>query len=178
MFFFTNLIIMSELKILTIPDSRLKEKASQVKNFDQNLRSDIKDMYDTLYASENGIGLAATQVGIMKRLIVIDLKEDDASNPRTLVNPKIIETSKVTSLNQEGCLSIPGYYADIERFESVKYEWFTEFGEKKQGEAEGLLSICIQHEIDHLNGILFIDYLSSLKRKMASQKVKKHLKSK
>ena len=113
----------------------------------------------------------------MKRLIVIDLKEEGDSNPITLINPKILETSKEKSINQEGCLSIPGYYADIERFQSIKYEWYNELGEKKENHSEGLLSICIQHEIDHLNGVLFIDYLSSLKRKMASEKVVKYKKS-
>ena len=162
---------MTLLKIITIPDSRLKTKSNKIHNFDSELKRDIKNMYETLYESENGIGLAAPQVGLLKRLIVIDLKEDNKSNPLTLVNPEILNKSDEKFINQEGCLSIPGYYADIERSQKIEYQYYDENGTRRKTTAEGLLSICIQHEIDHLDGILFIDYLSKLKRKMALEKV-------
>ena len=162
---------MTLLKIITIPDSRLKTKSNKIHNFDSELKRDIKNMYETLYESENGIGLAAPQVGLLKRLIVIDLKEDNKSNPLTLINPKILNKSDEKFINQEGCLSIPGYYADIERSQKIEYQYYDEKGTRRKTTAEGLLSICIQHEIDHLDGILFIDYLSKLKRKMALEKV-------
>ena len=164
---------MTLLKIITIPDSRLKTKSNKIDNFDSELKKDIKNMYETLYESDNGIGLAAPQVGLLKRLIVIDLKEDNKSNPLTLINPKILNKSDEKFINQEGCLSIPGYYADIERSQKIEYQYYEENGNKKKTTAEGLLSICIQHEIDHLDGVLFIDYLSKLKRKMALEKVLK-----
>ena len=164
---------MSVLKIITIPDSRLKNKSIDVDKYDEVLKQKVKDLYDTLYDSENGIGLAAPQVGIFERIVVIDLKEEDKSNPLTLINPKIINRSKEKFINQEGCLSIPGYYADVERSMEIEYEWFDENGNMKRSIAQGLLSICIQHEVDHLNGVLFIDYLSGLKKKMALDKVLK-----
>jgi len=164
---------MSVLKIITIPDSRLKNKSLDVDKYDKELKQKIKDLYDTLYFSENGIGLAAPQVGIFERIVVIDLKEDSKSKPLTLINPKIINKSNEKFINQEGCLSIPGYYADVERSMEIEYEWFDENGNKQTATAQGLLSICIQHEVDHLNGVLFIDYLSGLKKKMALDKVLK-----
>tara|TARA_B100000989_G_scaffold250951_1_gene198874 strand:+ start:64 stop:594 length:531 start_codon:yes stop_codon:yes gene_type:complete len=164
---------MSVLKIITIPDSRLKNKSIDVDKYDEKLKRKVKDLYDTLYYSENGIGLAAPQVGIFERIVVIDLKEDNESKPLTLINPKIVNKSNEKFINQEGCLSIPGYYADVERSMEIKYEWFDENGKQQKSIAKGLLSICIQHEVDHLNGVLFIDYLSSLKKKMALDKVLK-----
>ena len=130
-------------------------------------------MYETLYASGNGIGLAAPQVNIRKRIVVIDLKNDDKPSPITFVNPIITKFSEEKFLNQEGCLSVPEYYADVERSKEVEVEWFDESGKKIKRKLSGLLSICIQHEIDHLDGILFIDHLSALKRKMAVQKIRK-----
>ena len=165
---------MSVLKILTIPDKRLKYKSLNVENFDDKLKIDINNMYDTLYSSDNGIGLAAPQVNIHKRIVVIDIKEDSgASNPLTLINPKIINKSKEKHINQEGCLSIPGYFSEVERAIEIEYEWFSVEGNISKSMASGLLSICIQHEIDHLDGILFIDYLSSIKKKFALEKVLK-----
>ena len=164
---------MTVLKIITIPDSRLKNKSLDVCKYDKELKQKIKDLYDTLYNSENGIGLAAPQVGIFERIVVIDLKEDNKPKPLTLINPKILNKSKEKFINQEGCLSIPGYYADVERSMEIKYQWFNESGKKQTSIAQGLLSICIQHEVDHLNGVLFIDYLSGLKKKMALDKVLK-----
>ena len=134
-------------------------------------------MYETLYDSGNGIGLAAPQVNIRKRIVVIDLKEENKSLPITFINPKITECSETKFINQEGCLSVPEYYADVERSKEVEVEWFDELGVKYKKKLSGLLSICIQHEIDHLDGILFIDHLSALKRKMALQKIKKSKKN-
>ena len=167
---------MSALDILTIPDKRLKHKSSEVLNFDERLEKIVADMFDTLYASGNGIGLAAPQVGIRKRIVVIDLKEDEKQNQIVLINPKIMSASEEKSVNQEGCLSIPGYYADVERPNEVNVEWTDLKGKKIKKKCSGLLSICIQHEIDHLDGVLFIDYLSNLKRKRALEKVKKNQK--
>ena len=167
---------MSALDILTIPDKRLKHKSSEVQNFDKKLEKIVVDMFDTLYASGNGIGLAAPQIGISKRIVVIDLREEGQQNQIVLINPKIISKSEENSINQEGCLSIPGYYADVERSNQIHAEWSDENGKKVKKKCSGLLSICIQHEIDHLDGILFIDYLSNLKRKRALEKVKKYKK--
>ena len=169
---------MAILKILTIPDQRLKHKSSDVKFFDEELKQTVNNMYETLYNSGNGIGLAAPQVNIRKRIVVIDLKEENKSAPITFINPKITEFSEAKFINQEGCLSVPEFYADVERSKEVLVEWFDEHGKKFNKKLSGLLSICIQHEIDHLDGILFIDYLSSLKRKMAVQKIKKLKKKK
>ena len=169
---------MSVLEILTIPDKRLKCKSSEVKFFDNNLKIIIEDMFDTLKDSGNGIGLAAPQVGIKKRIVVIDLKEKNKSSPVIFINPIILKKSSEKSSNEEGCLSIPGYYADVERAKEVEVEWLDLKGKKNKKIFSGLFSICIQHEIDHLNGILFIDYLSSLKKKRAIEKVKKFKKKK
>ncbi|MDC3091452.1 peptide deformylase [Rickettsiales bacterium] len=162
---------MSLLKILTIPDPRLKHKSLEVKAFNNETNIIVKDMYETLYDSGNGIGLAAPQVGILKRIVVIDLKEENISKQITLINPKILNKSNDTFINEEGCLSVPEYYAEVERSREIEYEWYNQSGKRNKSSADGLLSICIQHEIDHLNGILFIDYLSSLKRKMALEKL-------
>lgn len=164
---------MTKLKILTIPNPRLKHKSLEVKSFDKNLSIKIQDMFETLEASGNGIGLAAPQVGILERIVVIDLKEDDVSIPITLINPKILYKSEETFINEEGCLSVPEYFAEVTRSKEIEYEWFDESGKKYLSKANGLLSICIQHEIDHLNGILFVDHLSALKRKLALEKLKK-----
>ena len=168
---------MSILEILTIPDKRLKQKSSDVENFDKDLAKMVKDMFETLYASGNGIGLAAPQVGIKKRIVVIDLKEEGKSNPMTFINPKIIFYSEEKFVNEEGCLSIPGFYADVSRSNSVEVEWEGLDRKKNKKKLTGLMSICIQHEIDHLDGILFIDYLSNLKKKRALEKVKKFKKN-
>jgi peptide deformylase len=164
---------MSILDILTIPDPRLKYKSTEVDFFDKKLEKIVKDMFDTLYLSGNGIGLAAPQVGIHKRIVVIDLKENEEPSPITFINPKVLYSSEEKSSNEEGCLSIPGYYAEVERPKVVDVEWIDLKGKKTEKRMSGLLSVCIQHEIDHLNGILFIDHLSNLKRKSAFQKSKK-----
>ena len=169
---------MSVLEILTIPDQRLKNKSSEVKLFDINLKKIVKDMFDTLNDSGNGIGLAAPQVGVEKRIVIVDLKENNKSSPVIFINPVIIKESRERAVNEEGCLSIPGYYAEVERAKEVDVEWYDLEGEKVRKTFSGLFSICIQHEIDHLDGILFIDYLSRLKRRRANEKVKKFQKKK
>ena len=127
--------------------------------------------------SAPGIGLAAVQVGILKRLIVIDIsKEKESKKPLFLINPEIIFKSKKTSTHEEGCLSIPGYFAEIERPAECHIKFLDYFGKKKELKADGLLATCIQHEIDHLNGILFIDYLSKLKKDMIIKKLVKNKK--
>ena len=169
---------MSVLEILTIPDQRLKNKSSEVKLFDINLKKIVKDMFDTLNDSGNGIGLAAPQVGVKKRIVIVDLKENNKSSPVIFINPVIVKESREREVNEEGCLSIPGYYAEVERAKEVDVEWYDLEGEKITKTFSGLFSICIQHEIDHLDGILFIDYLSRLKRRRANEKVKKFQKKK
>ena len=130
-------------------------------------------MFDTLSASGNGIGLAAPQVNIHQRIIVMDLREDEKSNPQIFINPRIIKFSSEKNINEEGCLSIPEFYAEVERPSKIEVEWFDSKGKKLKKEMTGLLSICMQHEIDHLNGVLFIDHISKLKKKMVLQKFKK-----
>ena len=168
---------MDTFNIITIPNPKLKLKSEVVKTFDKELRNIVFKLFHTLYATGNGIGLAAPQVSILKRIVVIDIKDNEKSNPITMVNPKILKKSEDKHINQEGCLSIPSYYANIERSKRIEVEWFDEFGEKKTQNVEGLLSICIQHEVDHLDGVLFTDYLSPLKRKMALEKVLKYNKN-
>ena len=140
------------------------------------LRLLLDDMLETMYAAP-GIGLAAVQVGILKRLIVIDISKDkEKKNPIFLINPEIIFKSKKTSIYEEGCLSLPGYFAEIERPEECHIKYIDYDGKKKEMKANGLLATCIQHEIDHLNGKLFIDYLSKLKKDMIIKKLVKHKK--
>ena len=164
---------MTVLKILTIPDPRLKHKSVEIKRYYSSLKKIVNDMFDTLYDSGNGIGLAAPQVGIKKRIVVIDLRVEEKSDPIIFINPKIKKFSKDRFINEEGCLSVPEYYAEVERSKEVEVEWFDILGTKKTQKLDGLLSICIQHEIDHLDGILFIDHLSKLKRKLVFEKLKK-----
>jgi len=133
-------------------------------------------MLETMYAAP-GIGLAAVQIGVLKRLIVIDIsKEKEKKNPLFLINPEIIFKSKNTSVYEEGCLSLPGYFAEIERPAECKIKYIGYDGKKKEMTASGLLATCIQHEVDHLNGKLFIDYLSKLKKDMIIKKLVKHKK--
>ena len=133
-------------------------------------------MLETMYAAP-GIGLAAVQIGILKRLIVIDISKDkEKKNPLFLINPEIVSKSKNTSMYEEGCLSLPGHFAEIERPSECQINFLDYNGKKKEITAKGLLSTCIQHEVDHLNGILFIDYLSKLKKDMIIKKLVKHKK--
>jgi len=133
----------------------------------------MKDMLDTMYAA-NGIGLAAIQVGIPKRIIVIDLNKNEKKTPMFFVNPVIKERNRINSVYEEGCLSVPNQFAEIERPNKCEVEYLDFYGEKKILKADGLLATCIQHEMDHLEGILFIDYLSKLKKTMILKKLSKN----
>ena len=167
---------MTNKKILIEPDPILRKKSSQLEKVDNEIRKLLDDMLETMYSAP-GIGLAAVQVGILKRLIVIDIsKEKESKKPLFLINPEIIFKSKKTSTHEEGCLSIPGYFAEIERPAECHIKFLDYFGKKKELKADGLLATCIQHEIDHLNGILFIDYLSKLKKDMIIKKLVKNKK--
>ena len=153
--------IMAKLKILEFPDPRLRTKASAVETVDDELRTLIDDMFETMYDAP-GIGLAATQVDVHKRLLVADVSPDK-SDPHVLINPEIIEKDGVTATD-EGCLSVPGYYEEVKRAEHIRVRFLDRNGEQQEMEAEGLLAVCIQHEMDHLEGKLFVDYLSETKR--------------
>ena len=164
-------------KILIEPDPILRKKCEPVSIVDNKLRTLMNDMVQTMYNAP-GIGLAAIQVGILKRVVVIDLtKEGEEKNPFYFVNPEIISTSKNKSKYDEGCLSIPGQFAEIERPSECNLKYLDYDGNKKELKATGLLATCIQHEIDHLNGILFIDYLSKLKKTMIIKKLSKQKKN-
>ena len=162
---------MAVLDILTAPDPRLKKQAKQVKDVSQ-VQGLIDDMLDTLYDTDDGIGLAAPQVGASVAVIIIDISEQ-RNEPLILINPEVVE-GRNTQMGQEGCLSVPGYYADVERYTWVKVQGLDRTGETITIESDEFLAIVLQHEIDHLKGKLFIDYLSSLKQKMALKKVKKY----
>ena len=165
---------MAILDILTTPDPRLKVKAEKVQDI-AAVQTLIDDMLETLYATDNGIGLASTQVGRKEAVVVIDLSES-RDQPLILVNPEVVSgTDK--AIGQEGCLSVPDYYADVERFTSVVVSALDRDGIPITIESDEFLAIVMQHEIDHLLGNLFIDYLSPLKRQMAMKKVKKYVKA-
>ncbi len=167
---------MSQRKIVIEPDPILRKKSELLEKVDDDLRKLLDDMLETMYSAP-GIGLAAVQVGILKRLIVIDIsKEKDKKNPLFLINPEIISKSKSTSTYEEGCLSLPGHFAEIERPAECHIKYIDYEGKKREIKANGLLSTCIQHEVDHLNGVLFIDYLSKLKKDMIVKKLVKHKK--
>lgn len=163
---------MSVLTILTAPNEKLKVKASEVQNVEA-VQSLIDDMLETMYDTEDGIGLAATQVGRSEAIAVIDISES-RQDPLILINPKVVK-GELKEKGSEGCLSVPGYRADIERFTKVQVEALDRNGEKITIENDEFLAIVMQHEIDHLKGKLFIDYLSPLKKNVALKKVKKFL---
>jgi|TARA_B110000211_G_C13906702_1_gene476457 peptide deformylase len=164
-------------KILTEPDLFLRQKSIKVEKVNDELRSLMDDMIETMHAAP-GIGLAAIQVGVPKRVIVIDLsREDEKKNPLYFVNPEIISNSSIDAVYEEGCLSVPGQFAEINRPDKCKVKFLDYNGKEKILDAEGLLATCIQHEIDHLEGILFIDYLSKLKKTMIVKKLSKQKKS-
>ena len=163
-------------KILIEPDPILRKKCEPLEKVDKSVINLMKDMLQTMYAAP-GIGLAAIQIGILKRLIVIDISKDEKKkDPLFLINPEIIKKSDETSIYEEGCLSLPGQFAEIERPAECSLRYVDLNGQQKELKAKGLLSTCIQHEIDHLNGILFIDYLSKLKKDMIIKKLVKHKK--
>ncbi|WP_085299845.1 peptide deformylase [Cognaticolwellia mytili] len=164
---------MAVLEIIKAPNEKLRVKAQDVIDIEK-VQSLIDDMLDTLYDTEDGIGLAATQVGRSEAIIMVDISEE-RNSPLILINPKVISGENLEK-GQEGCLSVPGYYADVERFTSVKVIGLDRTGKEVVIENNDFLAIVLQHEIDHLKGKLFIDYLSPLKQKMALKKVKKSIK--
>jgi len=167
---------MSIRNIIIEPDPILRKKSTTLETVDDSIRKILDDMLQTMYNAP-GIGLAAVQIGILKRLIVIDVsKKEEEKKPLFLINPEITYQSEETSIYEEGCLSLPGYFAEIERPAKCKINYIDYHGKKAELEAEGLLSTCVQHEIDHLNGILFIDYLSKLKKDMIIKKLVKQKK--
>ena len=168
---------MNSHKILIEPDPFLRKKCEPVETVDDHLRKLMNEMLETMYDAP-GIGLAAIQIGILKKIIVIDISKDkDEKKPLFLVNPEIVFTSKKTSVYEEGCLSLPGQFAEIERPAECHIKYIDFDGKANELKAQGLLSTCIQHEVDHLNGILFIDYLSKLKKTMIIKKLLKQKKS-
>lgn len=170
---------MTQLTLITYPDPRLRDKSKPVEQVDDTIRQILSDMLETMYAC-NGIGLAAVQVGILKRMLVIDVEQDEDGNPGTpikMVNPEIIWHSDQEKGFEEGCLSFPGQYAEVERPAEVKIQYQDEQGELRTLHAKDMLSVCVQHEIDHLNGVTFPDHLSRIKRDMIQRKVKKVMKA-
>lgn len=172
---------MAVLPILIHPDKRLRKTAEPVTTFDAELAQTVENMFDTMYEA-HGIGLAATQVDIHRRIVVMDIPENpDSPNApcgkHAFINPEIIRHNQETAMGQEGCLSIPNQYADVERFTEITYRYQDVEGNTHEQEATGLLCVCMQHEIDHLNGVLFIDHLSRLKRERIEKKLAKELKN-
>lgn len=171
---------MSLLPIIEIPDPVLRAQSAPVEDVTDEVRRLIADMFETMYKAP-GIGLAAVQVAVPRRLLVIDLQEPEGEGedappikrPHVFINPEIVERSDASKIYNEGCLSIPEHYAEVERPDVVRATWIDEQGQRREGAFDGLMSVCLQHEIDHLNGVLFIDHLSRLKRDMIVRKVMK-----
>jgi peptide deformylase len=168
---FLSQAAMSLLPILEFPDPRLRTIAEPVTEFNDELRQLVKDMFETMYDAP-GIGLAATQINVHQRIITIDTSEEKNS-PLVVINPQIEVLADETERMQEGCLSVPGFYEDVERPNKIRLTAQNEFGEEYTLEADDLLAVCIQHEIDHLEGKLFVDYLSPLKRNRIRSKLDK-----
>ncbi len=167
---------MTKLNVIEIPDPVLYKKAEEVKEVTLEIKKLLSDMLETMYKT-NGVGLAGNQIGVLKRVVVIDCApKEEEPDPIKMVNPKIIFKSEEMVCHNEGCLSIPREYADVIRHEKVTVEYLDENGIKQQRTATGLLAIAIQHELDHLEGILFIDHLSPLKRKMLLKHLEKRRK--
>jgi peptide deformylase len=161
---------MAKLTILEFPDPRLRMKAAPVEVVDDELRRLIDDMFETMYEAP-GIGLAATQVDVHKRFLVVDVSVEK-NEPHVLINPEILEKDGST-VSEEGCLSVPGYYAEVNRAEHIRVRYLDRDGKEQEMDADGLLAICIQHEMDHLNGKLFVDYLSEAKRQRLRKRLEK-----
>jgi peptide deformylase len=160
-------------EIIILPDKRLRLVSAPAKKIDAELRGLVDDMFATMYDAP-GIGLAAIQIGVPKRVIVMDLaKKDDPKAPRVFVNPQVLWRSEERAIYEEGCLSIPEYYEEVERPAKVKLKYLDLDGAEREEEAEGLFATCIQHEIDHLDGVLFIDHISKLKRDRVIKKFTK-----
>lgn len=164
---------MAILPIITAPDPRLKLKSKRVEKVDDGIRHLLDDMLATMYAAP-GVGLAAIQIGVSKRIIVIDVARDgEERKPMFLINPEIVWASDDETVCEEGCLSLPEQYAEVKRPKAIKVQYLDYFGDLRELEADGLLAVCIQHEMDHLDGVLFVDHLSSLKRNMILRKLSK-----
>ena len=164
---------MAVLPIITAPDPRLKLKANPVPKVDDKVRRLMDDMLETMYGSI-GIGLAAPQVGVAQRIIVVDVaREGEDPRPMRIANPKILWRSDDETVANEGCLSLPEHYADVRRASAIRLGYVDEQNEIRELEAKGLLATCIQHEMDHLEGVLFVDHLSALKRGMILRKLQK-----
>ena len=164
---------MSIKPIILLPEPVLREQSAPIERFDDDLKRLVSDMTQTMYDAP-GIGLAAIQIGIARRILVIDIaKDEDNQTPQIFINPEIVKHSEVTSVYEEGCLSIPEYYAEVERPAEITVNYLDLSGKKQVIETDGLMATCLQHEIDHLNGVLFIDYLSRLKRQMVIKKFTK-----
>lgn len=170
---------MSKLDIITLPDRKLRTRSAPVEHIDDDVRRFLDDMLETMYEAP-GIGLAAIQVGVPRRMVTVDVaqREDEEAEPDPLflINPEILWKSDELALHEEGCLSIPEYYAEVERPASVRVRYLDRDGKLQELEAENILAVCIQHEIDHLDGTLFIDHLSKLKRDMVIKKFTKQAK--
>ena len=167
---------MAPREIIAIPDKRLRLKSELVAKIDDSIRVLAEEMFEAMYAAP-GIGLAAIQLGEPKRVITMDLaKKDDPKEPQVFINPEILWTSEDKSVHEEGCLSIPEYYEEVERPAEVKVKYLDLEGQPREVHATGLLATCLQHEIDHLNGVLFIDHLSKLKRDRVVKKFTKQAK--
>jgi len=161
---------MAKLRILEFPDPRLRKKAKPVDTVDAQLRTLIDDMFETMYEAP-GIGLAATQVDVHRRLLVADVSSEK-DDPWVLINPVIIEQDGV-EVSEEGCLSVPGYYEEVQRAEHVRVRYLDREGNEVESEFDGLLAVCVQHEMDHLEGKLFVDYLSEAKRQRIRKRLEK-----
>lgn len=172
---------MAILQILEAPDARLRQISKPVEAVDDGIRALIADMFETMYAAP-GIGLAAIQVGVPKRLLVIDLQEKDEETgalirtPRVFINPEVTPLGEDMSVYNEGCLSVPDQYADVERPASIRAKWLDGEGKAHDEQLDGMIATCLQHEMDHLEGILFFDHLSKLKRDMLLKKLAKQRK--
>jgi peptide deformylase len=164
---------MAVREIIILPDKRLRAVSQPIKKIDREIKDLVADMFETMYDAP-GIGLAAIQVGVPKRVITMDLaKKEDAQEPRVLINPEILWQSDEKATYEEGCLSIPEFYEEVERPAQVRVKYLDLDGKEQEVEANGLLATCLQHEIDHLNGVLFIDHISRLKRARVTKKFAK-----
>jgi peptide deformylase len=167
--------------IIEVPDPLLRQKSTAVETVDDEIRALVADMFETMYDAP-GIGLAAIQVGVPKRVLVIDLQEpaeeggEPVKDPRVFINPEILDSSEQEVPYTEGCLSVPDQYAEVDRPDRIRARWLDENGDAHEEDIEGLLATCLQHEMDHLEGILFIDHLSRLKREMILKKLAKQRK--
>jgi peptide deformylase len=164
---------MAKRDILIIPDKRLRLKSEPVGAVDKAVRALVDDMFETMYEAP-GIGLAAIQIGISRRVVTMDLaKKDEPRSPQVFINPEVVWSSEEKAIYEEGCLSIPEYYEEVERPTAVKVKFLDLEGKAQEIGARGLLATCLQHEIDHTNGVLFIDHISKLKRDMVMKRFKK-----